>query len=273
MSTDLVARPANFDVVQVAEHFVQSGWFKDSKDVSQAVVKILAGQEMGLGPMASMQGVHIIEGKPTMSANLLGAQVKRHPAYNYRVIEQTEDRCSIEFYEHGQKVGDSTFSIADAQKAGVAGKPNWKRYPKAMLFARAMSQGVRTHCPDVTAGPAYVPEELGAQVGETGEPIHVEQPAEQAPVEDAEEVTGEVVTEGPPRCQPDSRVAAVVDGCKRTGWPSPEVLEWLALHVGRQLHSTQRSVSDLVATLTDDQIGLLETEIQRRADEEAPDAA
>src|SRR5690606_6627174 len=66
-------------------------------------------------------------------------------------------------------------SMKDAQAAGVAGRGPWKAYPKAMLFARALSQGVRWHCPDVLGGTtAYVPEELGASVDGDGNVIDVE---------------------------------------------------------------------------------------------------
>src|SRR5690606_41591972 len=86
------------------------------------------------------------------------------------------------------------------QAAGVAGRGPWKSYPKAMLFARALSQGVRWHCPDVLGGTtAYVPEELGAQVDADGNVIDVEHrpaPARQveapaAPVEPEVEETVE----------------------------------------------------------------------------------
>lgn len=162
------------DPMQLGPVFAQSGMFKDATDPAKAIVKIIAGQELGLGPMASMTGIHMIEGKPTLSANLLATQVKRHPAYDYKVREHTESACSIEFLQNGEVVGTSDFTHEDAVKAGVANKQNYKRYPKAMMFARALSQGVRWYCPDVTAGtPAYVPEELGAEVNEDGEPVDV----------------------------------------------------------------------------------------------------
>lgn len=136
--------------------------FPDLKSEAEAYVKILAGDEMGLGPMASIGGINVISGKATLSANLLASQVKRHPNYNYKVVDHSETVCKIDFYEHGELSGHSEFTIEDARKAGVANKGVWKSYPKAMLFARALTQGVRWNCPDVTAGsPAYVPEELG----------------------------------------------------------------------------------------------------------------
>ena len=161
--TDLVKAPPR----EVAQAFQASGLFPDSKSEAQAYVKVIAGQELGIGPMAAMAGINVIQGKVTLSANLLAAQVKRHPAYNYRVKDHTNEVCRIEFFENGDPVGVSEFTIQDAKQAGVAGGQNWRKYPKAMLFARALTQGVRWYCPDVTAGsPAYVPEELEPEVVE-----------------------------------------------------------------------------------------------------------
>lgn len=165
-------RPMNLDPMTIARAFKESGMFPDLKSEAQAVVKIVAGEEVGFGPMASMQAVQMIQGKPTFSANALAALVKRHPAYNYRTIEHSAQVCRLEFREHGQPCGVSEFTIEDAQRAGIANGQSWKKYPKAMLFARALSQGVRWYAPDVTAGStAYVPEEIGAEPAEAPEPI------------------------------------------------------------------------------------------------------
>lgn len=168
------------DPVQLAEHFVASGYFKDVNDLSKAVVKVVAGEELGLGPMASMQGIHIIEGKPSLSANLLGVQVKRSATYNYRPKRVSAEGAEIAFFENGEEIGVSTFTLEQARRAGLVRKGSgWEKYPEAMLFARALSQGVRWYCPDVTAGStAYTPEELGADVDEAGEPVGVETTAE-----------------------------------------------------------------------------------------------
>lgn len=161
--------PMDLDPMTVARAFKESGMFPDLQSEAQAVVKIVAGQEVGFGPMAAMQAVQMIQGRPTFSANALAALVKRHPAYNYRTREHTAESCSIEFFEDGERCGISVFSMADAQAAGLLGNQVWKKYPKAMLFARALSQGVRWYAPDVTAGAAaYVPEELGGdEIDET----------------------------------------------------------------------------------------------------------
>lgn len=163
------------DLARLGNMLASSGYFKDARDAAQAGVKVLAGLEMGFGAFASMTGIHLIDGKPSVGANLLAQAVKRSGRYNYRVTKHTDQECVIAFFEHGEPIGESSFSMKDAQAAGVAGRGPWKAYPKAMLFARALSQGVRWHCPDVLGGTtAYVPEELGASVDGDGNVIDVE---------------------------------------------------------------------------------------------------
>ena len=159
------------DVMQLGPVLAQSGYFQDAREASQAIVKVLAGQEMGFGPIASMVGVHIIKGKPAPGANLMASAVKSNPRYDYQIIKLADDVCTLAFFENGKKVGESTFTAADAQKAGTQ---NMGKFPRNMLFARAISNGVRWFCPDVFNGvTAYTPEELGAEVDGDGEVIDV----------------------------------------------------------------------------------------------------
>lgn len=160
----LRAEPAMPDVVQLGQLMSASGFFQDTKDAAQAVVKILAGKEIGVGPVAAMTGIHIVQGRVTMSANLIGAAIKRSGRYTYRVRELTAQVCRLEFFEAGESIGVTDFAWADAERAQLAGKAIWKQYPRNMLFARAMSNGARFFCPDVFGGPIYTPEELGATV-------------------------------------------------------------------------------------------------------------
>lgn len=162
------------DTLSLGEVLAKSGFFSDSKQASQAVVKVLAGRELGFGPIASMTGIHIVKGKPTVGANLMGAAIKGSGRYNYRVVELTDQRAEIAFFENGKEAGRSTFTMEDAKKAGITSNDTWTKYPKNMLFARALSNGARWFCPDVFSGVTpYTPEEFGAPVDENGEIIDV----------------------------------------------------------------------------------------------------
>jgi len=166
------------DVERAARAMSASGFFPDSKQAAQAVVKVLAGRELGFGAFASMTGVSVIQGKPVVGANLTAAAIKQTGKYNYRVLTHTDQECNIAFYEGGMDenhcVGVSRFTMNDAKAAGLTNKDNWKKYPRNMLFARAISNGQKWYAPDVYNGvTVYTPDELGANVDEEGNIIDV----------------------------------------------------------------------------------------------------
>jgi hypothetical protein len=173
------------EVMRVGKAMAASGYFKDANDVAKAVVKVLAGREMGFGPFASMTGIHIIQGKPAIGANLMAAAVKNHPKYDYRIVQFDDDACSIDFYQGDRLLGNSTFTMELAQstkyfdkKANawvpLASKWNWENYPRNLMFARTISNGVKWYCPDVFLGaPVYTPDELGAETNQDGDVVDV----------------------------------------------------------------------------------------------------
>jgi len=161
MSTQQLAVINTQDMMSIAKAFAESGMFTDCKSVAQAVVKIQAGKEFGIQPFASMSGIHIIQGKPTIGAGLMAARVKGFGKYDYKVLQHDDTICAIEFFDKSkgtkESLGVSTFTIADAKKAGTK---NLDKFPKNMLFARAMSNGVKWYVPDIYETPVYVPEEM-----------------------------------------------------------------------------------------------------------------
>ncbi len=166
------------ETMQLGDLLAKSGFFADSRGAAQAVVKVLAGREIGFGPIASMTGIHVIQGRVSLSANLMAAAIKRSGRYDYRVLTMSPDKCAIEFRERTPNgwdvIGTSEFTAADAKAAGTQ---NMTKFARNMLFARAMSNGARWFCPDIFGGPVYTPEEMGAQVdGETGEVIDAPAP-------------------------------------------------------------------------------------------------
>jgi len=177
MSNELTTRGR--DPIALGKVLAASGYFTDAKSAAQAAVKVMAGEEVGLGPIASMTGIHLVQGKVTLGANLIAALVRRHPDYDYRVAEHTAEVCTIEFVYRGTIAGTSTFTLKDAEQAGLAKSPTWKAHPRNMLFARAISNGAKWYAPDVSAGaPIYTPDELGAEVdGETMEYVPAPVPA------------------------------------------------------------------------------------------------
>ena len=168
MSDTLAIRTMD-DLSRLSKMFSESGLFKDTKTAAECGVKILAGQELGIPSFSAMTGIHMIQGRPTIGANLMAAAVKRSDKYDYRVKEMSDESVTITFLEHGEPIGESTFTAADAKKANTK---NMGAYPRNMLFARAISNGVKWYCPDLFLGaPVYTPEEMGAEIDEDGEVI------------------------------------------------------------------------------------------------------
>lgn len=143
-----------------AKAYAASGYWPDAKQVAQALVKVEAGRTLGLPPLVAMSEVHVIEGKPTLGAGAYAALVKAHPRYDYRVLALTDQLCELEFTERGRVLGTSKFTIKDAEKAKLLNRGPWGQYPRNMLFARAMSNGVAWFVPDVTMGRVYTGDEV-----------------------------------------------------------------------------------------------------------------
>jgi hypothetical protein len=155
------------DLARLAKVFAASGLFGRSGNqetqVAECAIRLMAGMEAGFSPFASATGIHIINGRPAFSANLLAQAVRRHPAYDYRVMEKSSTVCRIRFLANGETLGEEVFTIEMAERAQLLKNPTWKAYPEAMLFSRALTAGMRTHCPDALGGhTAYTSEELGA---------------------------------------------------------------------------------------------------------------
>jgi hypothetical protein len=177
MSENAMAIRNALGVERLAEHLYRSGYWSDARSQSQAIVKVLRGAELDIGPISSMDGVYVIEGKTSLSATLLGSLIQRSERYRYRVVEHDDEHCVIDFYEIvdgvREPLGTSKFDMEDARKAGLLGKRGqmWEKYPRNMVFSRALSNGARWYTPDVFSGPVYTPDELGAEVDESGQVV------------------------------------------------------------------------------------------------------
>lgn len=150
------------DCLQAAEHLHGSKYYADCQNVNQAVAKILTGRELGIPPVAAMVGIQIIKGKPQLSATTMAGLIKRSGRYTYAVRKLDETGCEVVFRERTTsgvwaEIGVSTFTMQDAKKAGTQ---NLDKFPRNMLFARALSNGFRWYCPDLFLGPVYVEGEL-----------------------------------------------------------------------------------------------------------------
>jgi len=187
-----------------------SDYFADAKEAAQAAVKIMAGAELGLGPIASMRGIDIIKGEVTLSAGAVAALVRRSGVYDYAIKRWDDSGCAIVFSRNGKILMPvSEFGPADAKRAGLGGQ-NYQKYPRNMYFARAMTNGARMHCPDLFVGSVYAPDELQATAVEI-EPPDVAEAEDDAGVTEAEERPVEAAGDAPKRA-PDPVLDPITEG-------------------------------------------------------------
>lgn len=164
---------------------------------------ILAGRELGLGPMASLQNLFVIDGTPALRAQMMRALVLAH-GHSYRIAEWNTQRCVMYGTRAGsnQEQGPAEFTMDDARRAHLDRKPNWVTYPSDMLLARCTGKLCRAVFPDALAGMSYTAEELadmtpgeqawvdGQQLREQPEPSTTVQ-REQRPTEEQPQVGGQ----------------------------------------------------------------------------------
>jgi hypothetical protein len=155
---------------------------------------VLYGAELGLGPMQSLNSIHVIEGRTAMSPELMRAMVARH-GHRIDVVENSATACEVKGIRSDTgSTATVRWTMEDAKLAGLAGKNNWKTYPRAMLLARATSELCRIVFPDVIAGLSYTPEEVSSIAGVEYVEQIVEQPVVSIkPPEEEEIVEDEII--------------------------------------------------------------------------------
>lgn len=174
---DEAIMPATFDgMMKQADVLAKSGLLPQTVKTGAAAAAImLAGRELGIPPMQAFRTIYVVKGNVSLSAQLMAALVLR-AGHSYELLENSNTRCAIKFMRRGGATYTHEFTLDDAKRAGLVNGDNWQRYPKAMLWSRCMSAGIRAYMPDVIMG-MYTPEELaggeGVVVDDTGEVIDV----------------------------------------------------------------------------------------------------
>lgn len=141
------------------------------------LVAVGLGAAMGLTPAESLYRIHVIEGKPSASAELIAANVRRA---GHRLRVNGDDRRAVAQIiraDDPEFTYEVEWTIEKAQRAGLAGKSVWKSYPSAMLKNRAITECARTACPEALYGVVYTEEEARETLVDAGE---VRPPSESA---------------------------------------------------------------------------------------------
>lgn len=196
MSNQLAVQPISVsDMERMATSIAKSGLF-GMKTVDQALALMVVAVAEGKHPGSVASEYHIIQGKASLKADAMLARFQQAGG-------------KVEWHDHLDTKVSATFShpqggslridwdMARAKAAGLGGKDNWAKYPRQMLRARCISEGVRAVFPAVLQG-MYTPEEVSDF---TSAPASVS-PAPEKPVQPAVEqvqvIEAEIVEdEGP----------------------------------------------------------------------------
>jgi hypothetical protein len=145
------------DVERMATAVSKSNLF-GCKTPEQAMALMLLAQAEGVHPAKAIQDYHIIEGKPALRAD---AMLARFQQAGGRVewTEYTDHRVCGKFsHPQGGSI-EVDWTQERAKAAGLLNRKNWQSYPRQMLRARVISEGVRTVYPGASSG-IYTAEEV-----------------------------------------------------------------------------------------------------------------
>jgi hypothetical protein len=187
------------DLKEMANAACKSGLFK-MPSVEAALTLMMICQSEGIHPIQAMKRYHIIQGRPSMRSDAMLAEFQRQGG-RVEWLTRNDNECTAIFsHEQGGSVTvDWTIGRA---KAAMLTTDMWKKYPRQMLTARVISEGVRTVLPGVVAG-IYTPEELEDSIDVTPEKVKTQKtplkraentPTDKTPAEPKENATTPTVS-------------------------------------------------------------------------------
>ena len=155
MSNALVVSVDDIQIMAVA--VAKSGLF-GMKTPEQAMALMLIAQAEGYSPALAARDYHIIQGRPALKADAMLARFQMAGGkVEWVTYTDAEVKATFSHPQGGSITLAWTFE--QARKIGLTGKDNWKNYPRAMLRARVVSEGIRTVFPGCVVG-VYTPEEV-----------------------------------------------------------------------------------------------------------------
>jgi hypothetical protein len=143
----------------------------------EAALKFLFCYENGLALSTANTGLYIVNGRIAAQSNIIAAQIRRHPDYDYRVKSLDNQGCTIEILRREADTGkwrvegEASFTEDDAKRAKLDSKDNYQGYPSDMFFNRALARAQRRFAPDIFSQPVYMPEEMGMATNAEGDVI------------------------------------------------------------------------------------------------------
>jgi hypothetical protein len=161
------------DPAEIAQRIGGTDFVPKSLRNSPAAITaaLLYGAELGLGRMQSLARISVIDGRPTLYAETQRALILA-AGHDLWIEEATNTRCTIAGRRRGSEMTSRvTWTLDDAKRARLAGKPNYQSYPRQMLLARASSELARAIFADVIGGlPSYEELEYADEDGAAAAP-------------------------------------------------------------------------------------------------------
>lgn len=127
------------------------------KTTEEAMAIMLLCQAENLHPGIAMRDYHVINGRPTLKADAILARFQQAGG-KVEWVKLSDTEVTGTFTHPAGGSATITWTFEAAQKIGLTGKDNWKKYPRAMLRSRVVSEGVRTVYPGVVVGTYSVEE-------------------------------------------------------------------------------------------------------------------
>lgn len=154
MTTELIPYQ---DVEKMAIAISKSKMFGFNTPESALAIMLVA-QAQGLHPVQAMADYHNIQNKPSLKTDAMLARFQQKGG-SVEWITHTDQEVKARFSHPQGGTLELSWTMAMAKAAGLSHKDNWKQYPRAMLRARVISEGVRAIYPAVLGG-MYAPEEV-----------------------------------------------------------------------------------------------------------------
>lgn len=145
------------DIAKIGRVIAASGLF-GVRTPEAAVALCLIAQAEGLHPATAARDYHIIQGQPALKADSMLARFQQGGG-RVQFTELTDSRVTATFSHPSGGTVEIDWDMERAQKAGLGRKDMWAKYPRQMLRARVISEGIRTVYPGILSG-MYTPEEV-----------------------------------------------------------------------------------------------------------------
>lgn len=149
--------PANLDqALALATRLAESNLLPKAlqKRPSDVLVVMMMGRDLGLSAMQALRNIHVIDGRPSTSAEMMVALCLTHPEVceYFTLVESSDVKATYRTKRKGAEPVSMSYTFDMATKAKLTGKQNWQNHPASMLLARASSRLARAVYPDLTNG-------------------------------------------------------------------------------------------------------------------------